>query len=882
MIKPPKILESILQFFTDYNEQESLCGDFAETYALIKNRSGKTKALYWYLFQISKLIPVFIIQSLIWSLAMFKNYFKVALRNLLNQKTYSFINIAGLALGIATCLIIFLYLRAELSYDDFNADVDRIYRLERQYRGANGEIRGAFNTLAPSFTILLEKDFPEFEHIVRLYHRPTRVEYAKNNFIENNLFFAEKDIFEVFTIPMLIGDPATALSNPFSVVLSQSTARRYFGYEDPIGKKLKLLDNVYEVTGITEDTPKYSHIHFDIIPSYLSLKGFGGSYNIKEDYFLGTDNFSDNVTYTYARIAENADPQVLYSKIPAFLDRNIPPVTINDGSVRKVSELMSIYFRNIKDIHIRSEGATDIEPTTDAAYITIFTLVAVFILIIACVNFINLSTARGTKRAKEVGLRTVVGATRSSLITQFIGESLFLSFLSLIMSVILVMLSLPYFESFIGTELSFNVIADPIILLILIGIFLTAGVVSGLYPAFYLSSFNSAANLRGEFTKGTKGAFFRKILVVFQFTITAGLIMSVSVIYNQMDYMRNADLGFDKENVLLIPMEQDMREHYQAFKKDLLQNAGIISVTASKRAPSSFLADAPGFEIEINGEVQKDVLSMPHNRVWHDFFKTYKMEIIAGRDFSTEHPTDDSLAYILNETACRRLGIENPNDVLGARFKAAGAVEGKVVGVVKDFNYETLRNDIVPVVTYISGYVNTMAIRIAPGGYQKSIQYIKNVFARYNPGKTLEYSFLDDRLAALYENEAAMMELFGYFSVLALIIGCLGLLGLAAFTTEQKTKEIGIRKTLGASVGNITFRLSYQFIQWVLIANLIALPVIYIYMNDWLNNFAYRTNIKISMLFISISLSLVIALVTVSSQIIKVALQNPVIALRTE
>jgi putative ABC transport system permease protein len=461
MVKPPKILESILQFFIEYDERESLCGDFAETYALIINESGKTPALCWYLFQISILIPVFVFESLTWSLVMFSNYFKVALRNLLNQKIYSFINISGLALGIATCLIIFLYLRAELSYDKFNEYSDRIYRLERQSLGPNGDITGSGNTLAPSFTILLEKDFPEFEHIVRLYHRQTRVEYGQNSFVESNLFFAEKDIFEVFTLPMVKGDPATALSNPFSVVLSQSTAQKYFGYEDPIGKKLEFFNNVFVVTGIIEDTPQYSHIHFDLIPSYLSLKGYGGSYNIKDDYFLGADNFSDNVTYTYARMANNADPQILYSKIPDFLDNNIPPVTLSDGSIRKVSQLISIGIRNIKDIHIRTGGATDIEPTTDSAYITIFTFVAVFILIIACVNFINLSTARGAKRAKEVGLRTVVGANRSSLIAQFIGESAFLSFLALLLAIILVALSLPYFESFIGTDLSFNILTDP-------------------------------------------------------------------------------------------------------------------------------------------------------------------------------------------------------------------------------------------------------------------------------------------------------------------------------------------------------------------------------------------------------------------------------------
>lgn len=882
MIKPPKIFESILQFFLNYDERESLCGDFAETYAHIANQSSKTQALCWYLFQIGKLIPVYVYKSLTWSLVMYKNYFKIALRNLLNQKTYSFINIAGLAVGIATCLVIFLYLRAELSYDKFHEHADRIYRLERQNLGPNGEIRGTGNTLAPSFTLLLEKDFPEFENIARWYHRPSRVEYGEKNFVENNLFFAENDIFEIFTLPMVQGNPATALANPFSVVISQSTAQKYFGWEDPMGKNLKFLNNLFKVTGVIKDTPKHSHVHFDIIPSYLSLRGFGGSYNIKEDYFLGSDNFTDNVTYTYAKITPNADAQVLYSKIPAFLDSNIPPITLSDGRVKKASELVNIGFRNITDIHIRPGGETDIEPTTDSTYITIFTLVAIFILIIACVNFINLSTARGAKRAKEVGLRTVVGATRSSLITQFIGESVFLSFLAVLLAAALVGFSLPYFESFIGIDLNFNVFSDPFILLILIGIFIGAGVFSGLYPAFYLSSFSSAIILRGEITKGQKGSFFRKALVVFQFAISAALIMSVGVIHNQMDYLKNADLGFDKENVLMIPIEQDMRNKYDAFKKSLLRNSSILSVTASKRAPSSFLADAPGFEIELNGEIIRGPFSMPHNRVWHDFFKTYKMEIIAGRDLSIEYPTDDSLAYILNETACRHLGIDNPNDVIGAKFKAAGSTEGRVIGVVKDFNYETLRYDIEPIVTYISGYVNTLAIRIAPGKYQSSIEYIKSVYNTYKPGTTLEYSFLDDRLDALYKNEAAMMELFGYFSVLALFIGCLGLFGMAAFTAEQKTKEIGIRKTLGASVSNITVYLSYQFTRWVFIANVIALPIIYFIMNDWLNNFAYRADIEISVFIFSIAISLVIAIITVGSQTIKVALQNPVTALRTE
>lgn len=879
---PPKLLDLFLQYIVDESEQESLSGDFSEVYVARVEESGVFMAILWYVFQILKLIPVMIIQSILWSFIMLSNYFKIAMRNLFRQKAYSFINISGLALGIATCLIIFLYLRAELSYDTFHEHGDRIFRLERQNLGPNGEVTGSGNTLAPSFTLLLEKDFPEFENIARIYHRPLRVEYGENNFVESNVFFAEHDIFEVFTLPMVQGDPANALVNPFSVVISQSTALKYFGSADPMGKNLEFFSNVFEVTGVIKDTPRYSHIHFDVVPSYLSLKGQGGSYNIKEDYFLGSDNFTDNVTYTYAKIAANTDPKVLHLKFPEFLDSNIPPVTLGDGSIKKVSQLVSIGFRSITDIHIRAGGEVDIEPTTDSAYISIFTLVAIFILIIACVNFINLSTARGAKRAKEVGLRSVVGANRSSLITQFIGESVFLSFIAVLLAVVLVVLSLPYFEAFIGTELNFSIINDPFILLVLTGIFLTAGIVSGLYPAFYLSSFSSASILRGEITKGHKGTFFRKALVVFQFAISAALIMSVSVVNSQMNFMRMADLGFDKENVLLISMDKEVRNKYDDVKRNLMQNAPILAVTASKRAPSSFLNDAPGFEIELDGEVRKNPLNMPHNRVWYDFFKTYKMEIIAGRDLSIEYPTDDSLAYVLNETACRQLGIENPNDVLGANFKAAGYTQGKVIGVVKDFNYETLRNDIVPIVTYISGYVNTMAIRIAPGNYQKSIAYIKNIFSKYYPGRNFEYSFLDDKLDALYKNEAKMMEMFSYFSAFALVIACLGLFGLAAFTVEQRVKEIGIRKTLGATVSNLTFILSFQFTRWIIIANLIAFPIVYYFMANWLNNFSYHTEISLFVLLLSLIVSLIIGVLTVSSQTLKAATRNPVTSLRVE
>ncbi len=813
---------------------------------------------------------------------MFANYFKVVCRNLVNQKSFSLINIFGLALGIAVCVLILLYIKTESSFDKFNEHANRIYRIERQSINSNGEVRSQTNTLAPSFKIFLEEYFPEFENMTRIFNPHTKVTIGSTGFNTKRLFFAEDDIFEIYTLQMIAGEPGTALKEPFSVVLSESVAQKYFGIDDPMGQRLEIFGKSFTVRGIIKDMPLYSHVHFELLASYKSLRGYGGSYNIKEDYFLGKDNFSDNVTYIYAKIAEGVDVNKLASKMPDFLDSQLPPIVTNDGRTVSRSERTGIGFRNLLDIHIRDDGEIDIEPTIYSGYITLFTVIAIFILVIACINYINLSTARGIKRAREVGLRKVVGSTRSSLIVQFLLESLFLSFIAVVIATLLVFFILPYFESFTGLTIEYNLLPDSLVTLIVIGVFVLAGLGAGIFPAFYLSAFRPINILRGDITRGAKGAVLRKSLVVFQFTVSAALIMSVIVIYNQMEFMRNADLGFNKENVVMIPIDNNIRKKWDDFKQKLLSSSNITSVTASKRAPSGFLSDAPGFTIELNGEILRSPFNMPHNRVWHDFFKTYEMEIIAGRDLSEEFPTDDSLAYVLNETACRNLGIENPNDVIGASFRAAGYKEGKVIGVVKDFNYETLRNDIKPIVTYIAGWVNTIGVRIAPGNYQSGLKHIEETFAKYSPGTSFEFSFLDDRFNALYKNESTMMELFIYFSSLAIIIACLGLFGLAEFTAERKTKEVGIRKVMGASVKSISILLSKQFTKWVIIANVISFPIINYLMNQWLANFAYRTEIGISVFIIALALSLLIALLTIGYKTIKAATLNPADSLRYE
>lgn len=813
---------------------------------------------------------------------MIKNYIKIALRNILRHKGYSFINIFGLAIGMAVCILILLYVQDELSFDGYHQHADRIYRFERASHLPDGSIQPYFCTLAPSFVPILEKDIPEIEHAVRLFGPDnTLIKVGENGFSEERVFFAEEDIFDVFTIPLITGNPETALKNPSSIVLSQSMARKYFGDRDPIGLEME-IDNrfIVQVTGVMEDSPPNTHIHMDFLISYVSLKGLYGQG--ENDYFLGTRNFTDNVTLVYARLAENTSAEAIQDKIPESLDRYIPVREDRDGNLFKASERMFIHVRKVKNIHLFSHTTKEVEPNSDMRYVVLFTAIAVFILIIACINFLNLSTARASKRAKEVGLRKVIGADRKRLSIQFLGESMVICLIAILFAIGFVVLVLPYFRAFSAHEIFLHHLFSPKGILILAGIFLASGLAAGIYPALYISAFQPVTILKGELSRGLKGRFMRKVLVVFQFAMTIALIFAVSVVNNQMLFLRNADVGYEKENILMIPADREVITRWQELKQELLRNPKVLSACLSKRAPTGRLLDSPGFTIEIDGEQRRSPFGMPHNRVSHGFFKTYNMTLVAGRDFSLEYPTDAREAFILNETAVRRLGIEDPEDVIDAPISVPGW-RGRVIGVVKDFNYESMHDEIKPIVTYIAPQqANTLSIRLAKGNVRETINYIKGVWKRFRPGYPLQYNFLNDRINQLYLNEERMLQMFRYFSILAIIIGCLGLFGLASFTAEQRTKEIGVRKVLGATTPNIVVLLSSEFLKWVLIANIIAWPLAYYVMSGWLKNFAYKAGIGVVPFILSSGLALVIAMLTVSYQSIKAALSSPVYALRYE
>ncbi len=815
---------------------------------------------------------------------MFKNYLITSWRNILRSKGFSFLNISGLAVGLAVCFLILLYVRAELSYDAYHAYADRTYRIQNAWFNADGSIQGEFATLAPSYAPLLRNDFPEIERLARIWGPGGMViKVGDQVFTEERFFFAEPEIFEILTIPLGKGDPTTALQDVGSVVLSRTMARKYFGDGDPMGRELIIPsqgNRALQVSGIMEDVPANSHLHFDFLASYVTLKGLSGSGD--NDYFLGTRNFSDNVTGIYARLSTRDGGPALQARIPAFLDKHFPPRADDQGRLVKTSESRTLHVQKVKDIHLYSHTRSDFEPGGDIRYVRLFTVVAFFILAIACVNFINLSTARGVKRAKEVGLRKVVGAGRRMLAVQFLGESFLVTLISLLLAAGLVALALPAFGRFTGHVMGFGRVLSPANLLVFAAGFLITGLAAGIYPALYLASFRPSAILRGELTRGTGGTALRKSLVVFQFAISIALIFSVTVISRQTRFMRTADLGYDRDNIICVPVERSISARWTDMKNDLLRERSILAATLSKRAPAGRLLDSPGFWAEVDRAKVQNTVGMPHNRVEHDFFKTYGMDLVAGRDFSIDMPTDAAEAFILNETAVKRLGFKSAEAAVGANFGTFSPNRtGRVIGVVRDFNYESLHRPVVPIVTYVlPGQANTLSLRIAPGSLDKVIRHVQSVFDRTNPAGPVKYEFLNDRLAALYRNEERTMKMFFAFSLLAITVGCLGLFGLAAYSAERRTKEIGVRKVLGASVPSIAGLLSREFTKWVIMANIIAWPVAYFGMRQWLQGFAYRVPIGIGPFVLSAALALVIALITVSYQAVRSAVSDPVESLR--
>lgn len=809
---------------------------------------------------------------------MFKNYLKVTLRNLFRYKGFSLINISGLAIGVTACLLIMLYVQEEWSYDRHHEKADRIYRVILK-----GNVGGNdFNTAtacAPMAGTLL-REFPEIEQTTRFRNFGFPVmRYKDKVFSEEKFYSADSTFFEVFTVPFLKGDPKTALNKPNAVVLTRSMAQKYFGQQNPLGKALN-ADNRrdYLVTGVVEDPPETSHFHFDFLGSLATYDDSRNTQWVSNNY------------YTYVLLKEGVEPEAVESKLPLLVRKYVDPqiqkaVGITYDQLVQSGGSYEYFLQPLTDIHLHSDLDYEIEPNGNAATVTIFGLIAAIILLIACVNFTNLATARSANRAKEVGVRKTLGSNRAQLVWQFLAETVFLAVMAVGIAVILVQLVLPWFNELTGKQLALGLSGSWMIWPLLAAVAGIVGVLAGIYPALFLASFKPVKVLRaaGGRSREGHGGRLRSALVVFQFTVSIILIIGVFVVRNQLEFIQNKRLGFDKEHVVIVHKTDDIGAQIQPFMQSLKQHAKIINASNSNTLPGlPFNSNVH----QVEGAPSAEQHLLFDMRADHDFAATYQVQLTEGRYFSREWPTDSS-GIILNETAVRAMGIEQP---VGKKVIAAGPTPQQsdkytIIGVVEDFHFESLHQKIRPMAIKLfdrKGFGRYISVRLAPGELQQTISYIENTWREFAGNQAFEYTFFDQDFAKLYDAEQRTSDVLTLFAGLAVIIACLGLFGLASFTTEQRTKEIGIRKALGASAAGVVVLLSRQFTGWVILANLIAWPLAYLLTQNWLQNFAYHTDFEFVHFIFAAGLALLIALVTVSYQTIRAALANPVESLRYE
>ncbi|MHC2991042.1 macrolide export ATP-binding/permease MacB [Pontibacter sp. HJ8] len=809
---------------------------------------------------------------------MLRNYFKTGFRNLTRQKVYSAINIAGLAAGIAACILIFLYVKDELSYDRHHAKADRIYRVTRDFVSNDGSVSLHLGHVAPPFGPLLEQDFPQIASIARLLQTDLLIENVEKQktFHEERVMFAEPALFDIFDIPILEGSRERALKEPFTMLLSDKLVEKYFLNEEPVGKLLKVTDAATaRVTGVFQSLPENSHFHPDILVSFNTLNDTAvyGAENLKT-------NWGNNSFGTYMVLTSEQEAKNMQAQLPAFMDRHLSGT--DHAGDRKPSDFSRLYLQKLTDIHLRSHLDSEMETNGDINTVMILSAVAFVILLIACINYINLSTARSMSRAKEVGVRKVVGAGKEDLVLQFLSESILIAFIATILAVGLTELCLPWLNEFTGKNIASNIFTDKWLLgLTLLLPFLIGGL-AGLYPAFYLSRFRPATVLKGSLSSSSKNPMLRKSLVVVQFSISIVLIIATGIMFRQLIYMQNKDLGFEADNVVILPTFTALTPKFEAFKAELKKSAQVEGVGRSLLIPSDRLLNSMGASVEKGDSMAPTSVTIKFVNVDHDLLDVFKVKLAAGRNFDRTRPTDDTAAFIINNVAAKMIGWQDPQEAIDQVFEYGG-VKGRVIGVTEDFHFESLHDEISPMVYRLSApddYSN-IAVRIN-GNTREAVAHIEQVWQQFLPGYPFEYSFLDQQFAQTYKAERDKGVIFMIFSCIAILIACLGLFGLASYTTVQRTKEIGIRKVFGASVMRIVTLLSKDFLKLVLVANLLAWPIAWFAMRRWLEDFAYRIEIGTDIFVLAAMLALIISLVTISYQAVKAASANPVKSLRTE
>lgn len=792
---------------------------------------------------------------------MINNYLKIAIRHLRRYKGYAFINIAGLAIGMACCVLMLLYVRNEISYDAHHEKGDQIYRLVSEHHSADEVSFYASNTVPTGPT--LKQDIPEVLDVIRFWRGfRTVLGHDDNIFREANFYFTDPSVFEAFSFELIEGDPETALAHSGTIVLTESIARKYFGEEEALGKVLDYngypgTDSLtFTVTGILRDLPSTTHFAFDFLASLEGIE-------------TERTNFgSHKPIWTYVLLPKNTPPANLESKLPGFVDKYL-----HSETSRRI-----LHLEPLRDIHLYSQYEGGFKTGSDATYLYLFAGLGFFTLLIACVNFINLATARSLNRTQEVGMRKVLGARREQLIGQFLGEALVQSTLALLFALVLLEGFLPVFNALFEQTLVLNYGHDPFLLLSLLGIVVFVGLLAGTYPAFFLSHFQPLATLKST-SITSAGTLLRKTLVVFQFSISVVLIIGTAVVYQQLDYLRQKNLGFDKEQVVVMPYSPNEEPLLAALE----QHPNVLSASVSQRVPVNTY-NTDGRPVIPEGFQER--VGVDSYIIDDQFTETFGLELAAGRFLSGDRASD-SEAFLINETAVKRFGWNSPEEALGKQINwTNGPTVGPVVGVVKDFHIDSMHEAITPLVLHMrpgeKWWRTFMSAKINSTDITGTLAFLEQTWRSLTPEGAYEYFFIDESFEQLHRADARFGWIFGTFAILAIVIACLGLFGLAAFTAEQRTKEIGVRKVLGASVPGVVLLLSKDFARLVLLALIVAAPIAYLSMNRWLDNFAYHTEVGVGTFVLAGVLALLIAVLTVSYQAIKAALANPIKALRYE
>ncbi len=785
---------------------------------------------------------------------MLKSYFKIALRNLLRHKGYTLVNVSGLTIGLVVCLFILLYVRDEISFDAFHENEDRLYRILEDQHYADGTVFTTSATPGPLAKDLVEK-IPEITKAARVSWGETKLFQVGEKSFKENGKYVDTELFQIFTFPLIEGNAQAALNEPNSLIISETLAKKYFGQESALGKQIRVDTKTdYLVTGVMKDIPRNSSLVFDFAMRFEDL--------VTSNTWLR--EWGNNAPRTYILVGEGSTQSMIESKIEELIKSHEP------------KSVTTLFLQPFTEMYLHSDFSNGKRGEGRIQYVWLFTIVAGFILIIACVNFMNLATAQSARRAKEVGVRKAIGAPRLSLIGQFLGESMLMAFLAAAVAVGLVELMLPTFNQITEKNISLQ-FSDPLLWGGLTFLVVLTGVIAGSYPAFFLSSFDTISVLKGTFRLHSSTVSLRKGLVVFQFFVATVLILSTIMVYRQIQFILNKNLGMDRENVICVNFEGDMIKNYEPIKRQLIASSSIASVTAGSQNPlaignSTSSVSWPGIEDE--EKILFQILS-----VQYDFFKTMGAAMNEGREFSPEFPSDTS-GFVLNEEAVRRMNLSNP---IGRVIKSQGT-EGPVIGVVGDFHNVTMHLGIEPLVVrydYNFDY-GTLFVKTVNGQTREAIDVIEKTLRQYNPAYPLDYKFLDENFERMYKSEKVTGVLSNFFAGVAVLISCLGLLGLASFNAEQRSKEIGIRKVMGASVSAIVLLLSKDFIQLVLVGNIIAAPVAYFALQSWLEDFAYRVNMGAEVFVAAVIISVFIAILTVSYRAIKAATANPVEALKYE